>query len=441
YSGHGGRVRVIDSLNTGTAGRLPWNELARRVECLEGNVALAWELVPGNRFGMAKPYVRRRGGTPLVTVGDQMLAVVTKGSELGEVGPGRVAGTIHCRAGERALVAVIATDNEPLFVSEPDAVDARLDRSIRSWQEWSDLLPDDGPWAQAVRRSALALKTLLYEPGGAIAAAATTSLPERIGGEKNYDYRYSWIRDSSFVLDAFTNLGLNEEVHGAVSWLLSSLRRSAPELKVFYSLGGGEPEHEAELEAPGYRWSRPVRSGNSASGQRQLGLYGDLFDMIARYVDAGHVLDGPTGAMLATLADQCCDRWQSRDSGMWELADLQHYTISKIGCWVALDRACRLASQGDLPSRHRRRWLGEAAAIKQWVDVRCWSDEQQSYTFFAGSEKLDAAVLLAGRTGFERGPRLRSTIEAVVGRLGEGPMLYRYSGMREEEGAFLACSF
>jgi GH15 family glucan-1,4-alpha-glucosidase len=210
---------------------------------------------------------------------------------------------------------------------------------------------------------------------------------------------------------------------------------------VFYRLDGTTADEMAILDAPGYRDSRPVRAGNSAARQRQLGNYGDLFDTVNRYVGEGHFLDPSTADLLAQIADRCCDNWTRVDSGIWELDELQHYTISKIGCWVALDRASRLASAGELPDRHAGRWQAEADAIREYVNQHCWSDTKHAYTFYPGTDRLDAAVLLAGRTGFDTGPRLASTVDAVLSELGDGPCVYRYSGMREEEGAFIACSF
>ena len=441
YRAPGGRVRVIDSLNSGAAGRLPWTELARRVEGLDGELDMVWELVPGDRFGRGQPRASMRGNVPVVVIGDQMLALVVDGSSVDISRRGRVGGRLHCQRGTRALVAAVVTDHEPLFLPPPDAIDARIDRTIWSGRQWSGLVDYDGPWKSAVTRSALALKTLLYEPGGAIAAAATTSLPERVGGPKNWDYRFAWVRDSSFTLDRFINLGLHEEVHASVSWMLSAIRRGNRRLQVFYTLEGGTPASETRLNLSGYRNSGPVRAGNGASTQTQLGTYGDLIDMVHRYVDAGHILDGDTRDLITDLANECCAKWGQKDSGIWELPKLEHYTISKMGCWVALDRAADLATRGQLPRRHAGRWRREARAIQRWTLDHCWSRSRRSYTFYAGTEELDAAVLLAGRTRFDRGPRLASTIEAVIGELACGPCVYRYSGMADEEGAFVACSF
>ncbi len=443
YRTASGVVRVTEALNSGMSGRLPWTELARRVDGLEGRVAVQWRLAPGDRFGDARPWAYWQAEVPVIVVQDQSLALLVHGAEPGTVSAHDVSGETLISEGERLLVTVVVTDHEPLSLPTQQSIGRRLDHSCRSWREWSDGIEYDGAWRADVVRSALALKTLFYEPGGAIAAAATTSLPEARGGHKNWDYRYSWVRDSSFTIVAFISLGLHEEVHASVSWILAALREHGPELRVFYTLDGDVPGQQRELAARGYRDSRPVRAGNRAAAQLQLGNFGDLFDTVARYVAAGHLLDQGTARSLADLADQCCDRWTAKDSGIWELESLEHYTISKIGCWVALDRAAALASTGQLPRERARRWASEAAEVRRWVNERCWSDERQTYTMYAGSRELDAAVLLAGRTGFDRGERLTGTIEAVQRDLGvgESPLLFRYSGMQDVEGAFVACSF
>jgi GH15 family glucan-1,4-alpha-glucosidase len=159
------------------------------------------------------------------------------------------------------------------------------------------------------------------------------------------------------------------------------------------------------------------------------------------YVRNGHVLDADSGRLLADFADQCCDDWRQPDAGIWELPETRHYTNSKIGCWVALDRAVRLADADAITTTHTRRWRSERDEISEWVNQHCWSPAQNSYSFYAGSDQLDASTLLAGQTGFERGARLAGTVAAVRRELADGPLVYRYTGMRNEEGAFLACSF
>ena len=329
-----GVVRVTEALNSGMSGRLPWTELTRQVDGLEGTVPMQWRLTPGDRFGEARPWASWQGGVPVVVVQDQNLALLVHGADPGSVSAHEVEGDAVVSAGERLLVTVVVTDHEPLSLPTQQSIEGRLAHSCRSWREWSDGIGYDGPWRAAVVRSALALKTLFYEPGGAIAAAATTSLPEARGGHKNWDYRYSWVRDSSFTIDAFIGLGLHEEVHASVSWILGALREHGPELRVFYTLDGDVPDEQRELEARGYRDSRPVRAGNRAAAQLQLGNFGDLFDTVARYVAAGHLLDPGTAQSLADLADQCCDRWTTKDSGIWELEvarALHHFQDRMLG--------------------------------------------------------------------------------------------------------------
>lgn len=441
YQTASGTAKVTQALNAGSAGRLPWTELACRVEGIDGSVEMEWELAPGDRFGQASPWVSMRQGIPIVVIGDQSLGVVVDGGDSGTICGKRLRGSMQAAPGRRLILAVLGTDREPIFIPDAHKIDERLDRTVDSWRRWTALLQIGDRWQPAIERSALALKSLLCEDTGAIAAAATTSLPERIGGSKNWDYRFSWVRDTSFVLDALINLGLHEEVHGAVSWLLDAVRTNGPDLHIFYTLGGEIRDSERHIDVSGYRNSQPVRSGNSASSQTQLGTYGDLFDTVARYCAAGHHLDSATGSGLAELADRCCDSWRHRDSGIWELEKLEHYTISKIGCWVALDRAVHLAEIGQVPDDRIEWWRAEKDLVHEWVDTYCWSERKQSYSFFADSDDLDAAVLLAGRTGFSRGRRLVSTAEAVAAELAQGPYVYRYSGMQDEEGAFVACTF
>jgi GH15 family glucan-1,4-alpha-glucosidase len=436
-----GSVRVTDALNVGAAGPLPWGELARRVEGVIGSVDMTWAVAPGTRFDSCRPWTEQTNGTITVHLGDQHFAVLTFDVGDPTVTAQQVRGEFASSPGSCGLLVVTSADAEPLFLPDRADLDHHLDRSISRWKEWSEWVRYDGPWAEAVIRSALTLKLLLFAPSGAIAAAPTTSLPERIGGDKNWDYRYMWVRDSSYTLDALMQLGLHEEVQLAVSFLLSAIRRTAPDLHVFYTLSGDVPDDHAELDAPGYRNSRPVRSGNGAATQTQLGTFGDLFDTIWHYVKNGHQLDPPTGRMLAELADRCCDLWRQPDAGIWELHDNRHYTNSKMGCWAALDRAIRLADRGAIETGHAHRWRSERSQIHDWVDEHCWSAAKNSYTFYAGTEDLDAATLLAGHTGFDRGQRLAGTVAAIQAELTDGPLVYRYTAARDEEGAFIACSF
>lgn len=434
-----GRVRVTDALNTGIAGRLPWTELARRVEGLAGSVEMRWQVAPGTALGTLSPWAGREEQGALLHLGDLTLGV--RAHEVGEVhvGDRRVDGAFTATEGSRGLLAVVATRHEPLHLPSAAAVDARIERTVAAWRDWSRAFTWDGPWEPAVRRAALALELLVHAPTGAVAAAATTSVPEAVGGPKNYDYRYAWVRDTAHTLDAFIRCGMDEEVHAALAWLLATIERHGPGLRPFYGVDGELPGGARVRDVPGYRGTGPVVDGNDAAGQLQLGPYGDLFQTVHLHVRAGHVLDVGTTRLLADLADACCDLWQRRDAGMWELPEEQHCTASRISCWQALDRAARLADLGHLPD-HGGRWGREAARVRSWVEDHCWSQQLQAHTTHPGTDDLDAGVLLAARSGFDRGPRMAATTAAVRTRLGRGPLLHRYTGMDAEEGAFLACT-
>ncbi len=436
-----GRVRVTSSLNSGSAGRLPWTELAQRIEGLEGTVRLNIELRLGRRLERTRPWREASPHGDVIHVDGGLCAFRTSDDVRRTVADDDcVAATLSTHSGSRSVVALLATDDEPLILPSIATIDSRIDRSDRAWREWTQHLSIDGPYQAVLRRSALALKLLLFSPTGAIAAAATNGLPERIGGDKNYDYRYAWVRDAAYTIKAFLRVGAVEEAKAAFSWIMATIRRH-DELHIMYSLDGTLAPEQATLELPGYRGSTPVRRGNQARRQLQLGIYGDIMETAFLFVDQGHVLDLATRRLLADLTDRCADQWGRKDAGIWELDQQEHYTMSKLGCWAALDRAVKLAETGQIDGSRHARWRRERDHIRDWIDTHCWSDAKQAYTLHAGTEKLDAALLLATRFGFERGDRLAATRDAVRAELSRGPLVYRYSGMEQEEGCFLACSF
>jgi GH15 family glucan-1,4-alpha-glucosidase len=284
----------------------------------------------------------------------------------------------------------------------------------------------------------------VYAPNGAIVAAPTTSLPERIGGDKNYDYRYMWVRDSAFTIDAMLLLGLPEQVHESFCCLLHAVQSTAPDLMPFYTVEGRKPQRCDELPLRGYRDSRPVRYGNSARSQLQLGSWGDLLETADLYIEHGNAFDDATADLLTGCVDRVCTLWQDEDSGIWELDDHHHYTVSKLGVWMALDRAVRLVEMGQLPGTHAERWREERRRVQQFVEEQCWSEELGAYAEFAGADSLDAAVLRGARMKWIDVSRERfaRTLDAVREQLDAGGgLLYRTSREAGNEGAFLTCSF
>ena len=442
----GGVLRITDALTFGALGTLPWTELARIVDVADGEVPVAWEVHPGHCLSARKsPWGHISQETPMLLVGDYRLAVVCDGLGEPAVATDRVTGQAVLKAGQRAMLAVIGTETEPVHVPAADEIRGRVQRTIEAWRHWSGLVSYHGRWEDLVRRSALVLKALTVKAVGSIAGAATTSLPEQPGGKRNFDYRYAWIRDSSFALDAMSRLGLSEELHAGVSWLLAAVSHEAPALRVFYALNG-EPVSSEMTEVdnvPGYRNSLPVNVGNGAAGQTQLGAYGHLLDAVGHYCAHGGILSSTTARMLSDIVDHVCNIWRSPDAGLWELGSPEQYTSSKLGCWVALDRAVRLSDAGQISSPHTPRWRSERDAVRAWIEEHCWSEVKQSYSFYADSDELDAAVLLMARFGYSESEdrRLSTTIDAITTELGAGDaLLYRYSGQQDKEGAFLACS-
>src|SRR5438034_2341289 len=426
-----GSVRVTDALDLQAGGLLPWAELARRVEGIEGEMTLRWRVEPRFDWGRVEPRIVRRRGRPVADGADVQLGVHVWDAGEPEIADGRISGSFTARAGERALLALCATHDQPLPFPERDDVERRLDETVEDWERWLAGWDYDGPWQEQVARSALALKLLVYTPSGAIAAAPTTSLPERIGGDKNYDYRYAWVRDSAYTLDALMRLGLPEQVHDSFTFLLTATATTAPDLRPFYSLDGREAQRFDELPLRGYRDSRPVRYGNAASSQLQLGSWGDLLETAGLYIEQGNALDARTADLLRDCVDRLCVIWTDADSGIWELDEHRHWTSSKLSIWMAFDRALQLVELGQLPGMHARRWRDERERVRAFVEERCWSEELAAYAAHVGDlDMLDAAVLRMVRMGWAgvAPERVARTIDTIRERLGAGgPLLWRTS--------------
>jgi GH15 family glucan-1,4-alpha-glucosidase len=408
---------------------------------------MQWRITPAFGYGARKPRLERRGGIPIAVAGPNALAVCSWEAGEAQIDEQAIFGRFEAREGSSALIALCAAHQEPLVFPSREHIEARLDATTAYWRRWAAERAYDGPWRDAVIRSALALKLLVFSRSGAIAAAASTSLPEEIGGERNWDYRFCWVRDSAFTLDALLRLGCPSEAEAFFWWLLHASQLTHPRLQVLYRLNGGERADEHALELHGYRGSRPVRIGNGAVAQNQLDIYGDLLETALVYAQAGGQLNRETGRRLASVADLVCRIWGEPDSGIWEVRSQPgHFTHSKMMCWVALDRALRLADAGHLPRDRAPMWRRERRAIHDFIETRCWSDRLRSYTREAGAEELDASLLLGVLLGYGASDpgRLAATVTAIRRGLGRGPLLSRYSGedgIRGDEGAFLACSF
>jgi GH15 family glucan-1,4-alpha-glucosidase len=405
---------------------------------------MRWEVRPAFGFGQERTTFGTRSGVPVASAGNLALAVHAWGAGEPHVNGSAIEGRFLARTD--ATIALSVAHQEPLVLPTRADVEGRLASTIGFWRSWASSSLYAGPWRDAVERSALALKLLVFSPSGAVAAAPTTSLPESLGGERNWDYRFCWVRDSAFTLSAFLHLGFADEADAFFWWLMHASQLTHPHLEVLYRLDGGIGAPERALPLSGYEGSRPVRVGNSAVRQLQLDIYGDLLQTAWMYTAAGRRIDPEIARRLEEIADLVCDLWTEPDSGIWEVrSEPRHFTQSKMMCWVALDRAIRLAEDRHVHGSVDR-WRSQRTAIASFIESTCWSQDARAYVRSAGSEELDAAVLLGALFGYREpdDPRMVATIEAIGRELGHGPFIDRYSGedgLAGSEGAFLACSF
>jgi GH15 family glucan-1,4-alpha-glucosidase len=401
------------------------------------------------RFEYARRPTRisRRAGQLVAEGGRRAIAVGTWGGSEARASATTIEGSFELAAGETGLLSMTVADREPLVFGTRPAAEARLERTLAFWRDWSARTEYEGPWRDLVARSALALKLLVFAPSAAIVAAPTTSLPEWIGGARNWDYRYAWVRDAAFSLVALLRLGHRDEARSFFWWLGHAASLTLPRLRALYRLNGAVDAPESELDhLSGYRASRPVRVGNAASSQLQLDIYGAVLDALWLYASETGDLSAHEGKAVAKIADWVATNWRCKDSGIWEVrSEPTHFTHSKAMCWVALDRAAKLAEHGLVPDR-RERWNAEAASVRRFVDERLWDAGSRTYVRASSFPDVDASLLLLSLFEYDdpRSERLRGTVEAVERELRDGVRVYRYLLADEvggKEGGFVACSF
>ncbi|MEE8346334.1 MAG: glycoside hydrolase family 15 protein, partial [Dehalococcoidia bacterium] len=432
-------------------------QVARILECVSGSVRFAVDCQPRFDYGTIVPHVVLHGPNWGFAHGGVDAVAVYCSVPMSIANDGFVAEGL-LDAGQNLCTAVIYQPRFPLgrgpFTSHDiDVIDdrdvvVRLDDTISFWEEWSSQCTYDGEYRDEVLRSALTLKALTYAPSGAILAAATTSLPEAIGGPRNWDYRFTWIRDASYSLYALFILGYTDEARAFKDWLEWSTVGRARDLQIMYGLAGERRLTETELpRLEGYRGSRPVRTGNAAYSQFQLDIYGELLDSAHLYRKFGGEMDSEYWQYLQRVVGFVIDHWREPDEGIWEArSGRQHFVSSKVWCWVALDRAIRAARALDLPGDVER-WRKVRAEIKEDVLANGYDAERGVFTQAYGSKSLDASNLLLPLVGFipADDPRMRSTIETTERELTSPQgFVYRYRGFDDglagNEGTFPICT-
>jgi len=413
--------------------------LLRRLEGIAGEVPMHSELAPRMEYGRTEPHlsavddgVRAVGGPTVLTY-------------TGPVGVIRSDGVVHANFSVAAGDTVdLRLTYQPTY-GQPagDGEGLSIADTLAGWESWSALHTSyDGPFQDEVRRSALVLQGLTFRPSGAVVAAATTSLPEQLGGDLNFDYRFAWLRDLTLTVRALWVAACPDEPARLFDWLAGSAGHVRDELiQIMYGVEGERDLSEHVLEhMSGYRGSTPVRVGNAAWDQKQLDVLGEVLDAAHLLRDHLGELSGPTRQLLVALADRATAGWQEPDAGMWEARDAQrHYVSSKVMCWVALDRATELApmlGSGADPDR----WAAGRDEVRAAVLDRAWSDRAQAFTGAFESDELDASVLMLPLVGFlpATDERMRTTIDAVEHGLGAGGLVRRWT---DDPSGFLICTY
>jgi GH15 family glucan-1,4-alpha-glucosidase len=430
--------------------------LVRRLEVTDGEVEVEVDYRPRPEYGLVVPLLSHVEGGLTARGGAEWL-VLTSPVELAVEAGARARGTVTLRPGEPTFLALHRSTLEetPARVWAQDELAAALDSTVEAWRSWSALHQSyDGPWADLVHHSGRVLHGLSYQPSGAVVAAATTSLPEGAGGERNWDYRFSWVRDSSFTMQALWVAACPDEADDFFAFMTTAAASSVgPEtgLQIMFGVGGEHDLSERTLDhLEGWKDSRPVRVGNGAWNQTQIDVYGEILGAAHRLTDQIGSIDDDTKRFLAACADAAAAHWRERDEGIWEVrGGQQHFLYSKVMCWVALDRAIALADKIDASAKVDA-WKQAREEIFEMVVRDGWSEKAGAFTQYVGSDALDASNLTMPIVGFlpADDPRMVATIDAIeAGLTDDRGLVYRYrtqegvDGLAGEEGTFLICTF
>jgi GH15 family glucan-1,4-alpha-glucosidase len=429
------------------------HRLIRRVACVRGEMPFVIECEPRFDYARAEHEVVEYGHG--VVFHSKRLSLALEGPVPFRRTEQGVCAEFTLRAGETATFVLerVGPDSAPRVHTE-EYTGALLDETLAFWRKWLAQSRYTGRWREMVNRSALTLKLLTYRPTGAIVAAPTTSLPELVGGERNWDYRYTWIRDAAFSVYGLLRLGFTDEAAAFMDWITARFRdgrtfRSGP-LQVMYGIDGRAELDEVVLDhLEGYAGSSPVRVGNGAAEQLQLDIYGELIDSVYLYNKYGAPIYHDAWEDLSRIVDWVCENWDQADEGIWEVRGGRHkFTYSRLMCWVAIERAVRVARQRGLPS-DLVRWLAVRDAIYNQIMTLGWKPDRRAFVQHYDTDYLDASVLMMPLVKFiaPADPRWLSTLDAITDELVSDSLVYRYNsgaspdGLTGDEGTFSICSF
>lgn len=449
-----GVMQITDFMHVKASGREEFEEegqqLYRLIEISEGEVKAAIVFDP--QFDYARTATRlEENGDGIIAKGNNKTIALSSSRKI-NISDGTVHGDWSLSRGEKVWLNLRFGEGEPDKLDQEKAEKALKDTETY-WKNWLNISETGrtirlGPYKDMVERSALVLKLLYYEPTGTIAAAATTSLPEEIGGVRNWDYRYTWVRDTSFTLQALFNLGHLSETEGYIRWIEKLLsEHGAEKMQIMYGLRGEGDLPEEELNhLDGYKGSRPVRIGNSAAEQKQLDIYGELMDAVLKLSDYVGKIDAKIWPFLRDVCDYVVDHWRDKDSGIWEVRGGPYeFVYSKVMCWVALDRGMIIAKRYGFPA-DLKKWERTSDEIKDEVLKKGWNEKKKAFVQHYETDILDSSNLLIPILGFLpfSDPKVISTVEAIQREISHDGFLYRYigdDGLSGEEGTFLLCTF
>ncbi|WP_168176783.1 glycoside hydrolase family 15 protein [Thioclava sp. F36-7] len=447
-----GQLKVTDFMNlpdsleeAASFGR----SVVRLFEAQEGDAEVEICIAPRCDYALNTPDFIRRGLGSWQFTQDGDIVLIDSSIELEIEGSGRLNGRGTLAAGEEGYVTLTITQGGHGHVGGMDAAHKALAATREAWRKRQSKTDfSDGPFSGSLKRSLMALQLLVHAPTGAVIAAPTMGLPEVIGGIRNYDYRYCWLRDAYFVLHAFLDQGLTGEADAFFRWLMAATRETAPELGTLYTVRGDSDVSLHKLQTvEGYRHSAPVQFGNGAATQLQLDAYGSMIMAARAYVEAGGELHPGEGIRLANFADVVVSQWTRPDNGIWEMPDpRRHHTYSKAMCWGALNAVIALVERGVIDA-DTKLWKAERAAIEALIREEAWNEKIGAFTGAIGEDWLDASVLLMPRIGVIAAddPKMAATYTAIRERLGSGVHLRRYDlredGLPGVEGYFNACGF